>query len=72
MWTKITSIPEVVACHVVSGEFDILVELLARDMDHYSDLLLESINKIDGVYDSRTMFCVRELKTDGDLPVMEP
>ncbi|MGH8597535.1 MAG: Lrp/AsnC family transcriptional regulator, partial [Gammaproteobacteria bacterium] len=71
LWKRITTIPEIVACHVISGEFDLLVELIARDMDHYGQLLLETINKIDGVYDSRSTFCIRELKTNGHVPVNE-
>ncbi|MBI1773903.1 MAG: Lrp/AsnC family transcriptional regulator [Proteobacteria bacterium] len=71
IWQQIARIPEVVACHVVSGEFDLLVELVARDMNHYGQLLLETINKIDGVYDSRSTFSIRALKMDGELPVSE-
>lgn len=71
LWRKITAIPEILAAHVVSGEFDLLVEMIAHDMDHYSTLLLETINKLAGVYDSRTLFCVKELKTNGDVPITE-
>ena len=67
--SKIASVPEVIACHVVSGEYDLLAEVVARDMQHYAEITLETISKIDGVYDLRSSFSIRAIKTDGDLPI---
>jgi Lrp/AsnC family transcriptional regulator, leucine-responsive regulatory protein len=71
VWERITVIPEVIACHVVSGEFDLLVELVARDMDHYGQLTLGNISMIEGVHDLRSTFSIAALKTDGNLPLSD-
>ncbi len=34
----VTSCPEVVACHLVSGRYDYLVHLCCRDLSHYQEL----------------------------------
>jgi len=65
--TELLAIPEVQACHVVSGEFDFLVELLARDMDDYGRIAIGHISEIPGIYDLRSTFSILRLKTDGKL-----
>jgi Lrp/AsnC family transcriptional regulator, leucine-responsive regulatory protein len=71
VWQRILAIPEVVACHVVSGDFDLLVEVVARDMEHYAKLTLETIARIEGIYDLRSTLSIKALRTDGPLPVAE-
>lgn len=68
---RLTALPEVLSCHIVSGEYDFFLEIIARDMQHYSELVMERISKMDGVYDLRSSFSIRALKTDGELPVPE-
>jgi Lrp/AsnC family leucine-responsive transcriptional regulator len=72
VWQRMLAIPEVIACHVISGEFDLLVEVVARDMEHYANLTLKTITSIDGVHDLRSTFSIQALKTDGDFPIVEP
>lgn len=69
VWNQIRAIPEVIACHVISGEADLLLEIVARDMKHYGEILLEQLNKIEGVYDSRSLFSIKALKLHGEIPV---
>lgn len=69
--TELLAIPEVQACHVVSGEFDFLVELLARDMDDYGRIALGHISKISGIYDLRSTFSILPLKTVGKLALAD-
>ncbi|MGC1497958.1 MAG: Lrp/AsnC family transcriptional regulator [Sulfitobacter sp.] len=66
---EVLKIPEVLACHVVSGEFDLLVEVVARDMEHYSEVVLEGIAELECVLDLRSTFSIKALKTDGALPI---
>ncbi len=69
VWEELSALPEVIACHVISGDADLLIEIVARDMQHYGEILLEKINKIEGVYDTRSMFSIRAIKVDGEIPV---
>jgi Lrp/AsnC family leucine-responsive transcriptional regulator len=66
---QIIGMPEVLSCHVVSGEFDLWVELVAKDMDDYARIAIETIAEIPGVYDIRSTFSIRSLKSDGNLPI---
>lgn len=66
---QILAIPEVQACHVVSGEFDFLVELLARDMEDYARIAIGHISELPGIYDLRSTFSIVPLRTVGHLPI---
>lgn len=66
---QILEIPEVVTCHVVSGEFDLLVELVARDMDDYARITIDHIAEMPGIHDLRSTFSIKTLRRDGDLPI---
>ena len=67
---QILAIPEVQACHVVSGDYDFLVELLARDMDDYARIAIGHISELPGIYDLRSTFSIMPLKTVGNLPIL--
>lgn len=71
VWSKLLSIPEVIACHVVSGEADLLLEVVARDMQHYGQIFLDQISKIEGVSDSRSLFSIKALKVNGAIPISD-
>jgi len=66
---RIMEIPEVLSCHVVSGEFDLMAEVVARDMDDYARITLDHIAKMPGIYDLRSTFSIKALKIDGLLPI---
>ena len=65
----VTSWPEVIACHLVSGDVDFLLEVVAATMEDYEQFVLQSLLKIHGVKDVRTNFSMRTYKTNGNLPV---
>jgi Lrp/AsnC family leucine-responsive transcriptional regulator len=53
---------EVVSCWIVSGDSDILVELVARDMAHFSSIMLDRVQNVPGVAATRSMFILNALK----------
>ncbi|MQA03506.1 MAG: winged helix-turn-helix transcriptional regulator [Streptosporangiales bacterium] len=65
----LTSIPAVVACHVVSGGADFLVEAVVPDLGSYEQLLLDQILAIEPVTDARSTFAIRTVLSRGPLPV---
>jgi Lrp/AsnC family leucine-responsive transcriptional regulator len=69
MWRHIELFPEIIGCYVVSGEFDLLLDVVAEDLDAYSNVLLEKIMKIPGVQQTRSMFILREITSDAPIPV---
>jgi Lrp/AsnC family leucine-responsive transcriptional regulator len=60
---------EVVACHIVSGPADFLLEVTVPDLEHYEQLLLGRLLKLRGVADVRSNFAIRKVKSDGALPL---
>ncbi|MEV4555531.1 Lrp/AsnC family transcriptional regulator [Kitasatospora sp. NPDC049285] len=65
----LTAIPAVVACHVVSGEADFLVEVAVPDLATYEQVLLDDILSIGPVRDARSTFAIRTVLSRGPLPV---
>ena len=65
----LSSIPAVVACYVVSGEADFLVEAVVPDLSAYEELLLDRILAIGPVTDARSTFAIRTVLSRGPLPL---
>jgi Lrp/AsnC family leucine-responsive transcriptional regulator len=65
----LTAIPAVVACYVVSGEADFLIEAVVPDLAAYEQLLLDEILSIGPVRDARSTFAIRTVLSRGPLPV---
>ena len=65
----LTAIPAVVACHVISGAADFLVEVAAPTLAAYERILLDQILVIPAVVDARSTFAIRTVKTRGPLPL---
>ncbi len=67
--TALTAIPAVVACYVVAGEADFLVEAVVPSLGEYERLLLDRILAIEAVTDARSTFAIRTILRRGPLPV---
>ena len=59
--------PEVVACHMVSGEADFLAEVVVPDLDAYERLLTDRLLTQPMIEEIRSNFALRTIKTDGPL-----
>jgi Lrp/AsnC family leucine-responsive transcriptional regulator len=63
------AIPAVVACHVVSGSDDFLVEAAVPDLASYEQLLLGQILTIPSVVEARSTFAIRTVLSRGPMPL---
>jgi hypothetical protein len=63
------TIPAVVACHVVSGSDDFLVEAAVPDLASYEQLLLGQILTIPSVVEARSTFAIRTVLSRGPMPL---
>jgi len=66
---RLVAIPEVVACHMVSGMADFLAEVVVPDLDAYERLLTDKLLTIGVIEDIRSNFAIRSVKVDGPLPL---
>jgi Lrp/AsnC family transcriptional regulator, leucine-responsive regulatory protein len=67
--SALTAIPAVVACHVVSGEADFLIEAVVPSLAAYERVLLDQVLAIEPVTDARSTFAIRTVLNRGPLPL---
>ena len=61
--------PEVVGAYVVTGETHYLLRVLAHNLKHYSDFVLNKLYKAPGVMDIRSNIVLTTLKMEAGVPV---
>ena len=62
-------LPEIMDCHLVSGNFDYLIKARVRNMKAYRELLGEKILSLPGVNGSRSYVVMEEVKETSNLPL---
>lgn len=65
----LTAISAVVACYVVAGDADFLVEAVVPSLGEYESLLLDRILAIGPVSEARSTFVIRTVLSRGPLPL---
>ena len=59
----LAKIEGVVSVFAVSGDVDIMLEIVARDMEHYSQVVLKDVFHTKGVNATRSSFVLAEVKS---------
>lgn len=65
----VQDVPEILACHMLSGGYDYLLKVRTRDMGAYRDLLGDVIADLPGVYQTSTFPVMEEVKDTALLAV---
>lgn len=60
---SLAQIEGVVSVFAVSGEVDLMLEIVARDMQHYSQVILHEVLGTKGVTATRSSFVLEEVKS---------
>ena len=63
------AIPAVVACYLVSGSDDFLIEAAVPDLAGYEQLLLDKVLAVPAVTEARSTFAIRTVLSRGPLPL---
>ena len=58
------------SCHAVTGEYDYVLEILARDIQEFDQLLRENLSQLPGVQRFNTAISTRMVKQDGPYTQM--
>lgn len=58
----------IIECHAMSGSHDYLMKVVARNMDHFSELCMQKILKFPGVQHVESSFSLKEIKASRILP----
>ena len=65
----ITAMPEVISCHLVSGEADSLLEIVVPDLEHYQQFLVGKLLNLAIVREVRSSIAIQTLKAGAPLPL---
>ena len=66
---SVDAINEIVTCHVLSGQFDFLLEVVTPTLDHYASVMLDRLGGLPGVSALQTSFALRSIKGARRLPL---
>ena len=69
MEEAIAKIPEVVSCHYISGSGTFELQVVAKDLDSFSQFARKILLNLPNVKDMHTSFSLGEVKASGALPL---
>jgi DNA-binding Lrp family transcriptional regulator len=61
--------PEVLECHSVTGDFDYVLKVIARDLEGLNVFLTERLVALPGVNFVKSLVCLEEIKPRSGLPL---
>jgi Lrp/AsnC family leucine-responsive transcriptional regulator len=66
---SVRDFPQILECHTVSGDFDYLLKVVAKDLKSLSQFLTDRLMQVPGVDNVRSMICLEEVKPPSPLPI---
>jgi len=66
---SILDLPQVVECHMMAGDCDFLLRVVARDLDAYRRFQAEKLARIEGVQSLKTDIPLQRVKLTASLPL---
>jgi len=63
---------EVIACHALAGEVDLIVHAVARDLESFGEFTMNRLLTLPGVADVRSSFVLSTIKPESPIPVPDP
>lgn len=66
---RINSWPMVRECHMLAGDVDFLLKIVAKDWDNYQDFLTHTLTSAPNVLSVKSSLCVRPSKQEAGVPI---
>lgn len=60
--------PQVMECHLMTGTRDVLLRVVARDLNHFDRFLEEQLMRVPGIRNTRSSFSLRTMIRRNSLP----
>ena len=60
--TKVLQLPEVMECFHVSGDYDYLLKVLVKDMEHFREFMVNKVTSMEHVGSTTSSFTIHEVK----------
>ena len=67
----VVDIPQIMECYAVTGDFDYVIKVVARDLKSLSQFLMDQLMRLPGVNSVRSSICLDEIKCTTALPLPE-
>ncbi|MBW3696084.1 Lrp/AsnC family transcriptional regulator [Vibrio sp. T187] len=68
--SAIVQMEEVISCHVVSGAYDYLLEVVSKDLTGYEEFT-RKLQRLENVKDIHTHLAIRQVKGNAPLPIYQ-
>ena len=65
----VAAMPEVIACHLISGEADYLLEVVVPDLESYQQFLVGKLLNLPTVREVRSNIAIQTVKAGAPLPL---
>ncbi|MDL9998118.1 Lrp/AsnC family transcriptional regulator [Variovorax sp. J22P240] len=65
----VTDLPEVLECYSITGDYDFVIKVIARDLKGLSQFLIDKLMRLPGVDGVRSSVCLDEFKCTSALPL---
>ena len=65
----VAAMPEVIACHLISGEADYLLEVVVPDLQAYQQFLVGQLLNVPGVREVKSNIAIQTVKAGAPLPL---
>ena len=69
---EVQTMPEVLECHHLTGEFDYLLKVAVRNRKHLEQFILHTLTPVHGMDKIRTSLVLSEIKAMAAIPVGQP
>lgn len=67
--SDIMQIEEIAECYNISGDFDFLLKIYAKDMHHYQDIVFNKLGSVESIGSTHSTFVMSEIKASFTLPI---
>jgi Lrp/AsnC family leucine-responsive transcriptional regulator/Lrp/AsnC family transcriptional regulator len=63
----ILNIDEVVECYNISGDYDFILKVYAKDMKHYQDFVFNKLGSVESIGSTHSTFVMAEIKNTHNI-----
>lgn len=66
----IQNIDEITECYNTSGDYDFMMKIYVRNMEHYQDFVLNTLGVIDSIGSLHSVFVIGQVKHSNGVPIV--
>jgi Lrp/AsnC family transcriptional regulator, leucine-responsive regulatory protein len=67
---QVQRVPEILECHLMSGQFDYLLRVIARDAEDYERIHRTKLARLPGIQRIQSSLALRTVKDWGGYPIL--